>query len=317
MQEEPILNAKGEEAWMRLKQHVEWCEHFALGFVFADDESVVNIFRERLAKIYRARVTHLIIPVPKRPEDLTDELLPRLLNPPLHQQALKAPFWIDLSRRTGPHWHKARIAFLIRLNEQREPLRHVLDRPLIFVLPAGERTLIRKLVPDLWAIRDFSLTTESWAKTGFALTPSSAQTDAMPARSTGRDLSYIEEWDRLQNKKSVDRGIILAAQRAIYACLRMGRHEQATGIAIRQESVARKRLSDLGETPEALRDLSVSLNNVGKTANASGQFETAEKAFREGDAIAAFLSKALPDHLDYRNLHDHFQERLKALKHEQ
>ena len=301
---------------MRLKQHVEWCEHFALGFVFTGNEYAVRIFRERLAEIYRARITHLEVSTPRRPEELTKELLPKLLDPPSYQRVLKSPFWIDLSNRIGPVWQKARIAFLIRLNEQREQLRHALDRPLIFVLPTEERMLISKLVPDLWAIRDFSLIEESWIENASGPGPSlpTSQKHFVLMRPNDRDFSYVNEWDRLQSKDSFDRGMLLAAERAMNACLRMGRQSQANDIAMRQEEIARKRLSDYGETPEALRDLSVSLDNVGKIANARGQLETAEKAFQEGDAIAQALSKALPDHFDYRHLHEHFQNRLKALE---
>ncbi len=53
------MNPDGEDAWLRLKQHLKWCDHFALGFIFTNHSKVVHIFRERLAGIYRARVTRL------------------------------------------------------------------------------------------------------------------------------------------------------------------------------------------------------------------------------------------------------------------
>jgi len=42
----------------------------------------------------------------------------------------------------------------------------------------------------------------------------------------------------------------------------------------------------VGETPEALRDLSVSLDNVGDAAKALGQWETAQKRFEESLEIS-------------------------------
>ncbi len=77
--------------------------------------------------------------------------------------------------------------------------------------------------------------------------------------------------------------------------------------------MASKRLQSQGETPEALRDLSVSLDNVGDTAKALGQWETARKCFDEGLVIGNALLQALPNHPDYNVLADHFRGRLQAL----
>ena len=54
-----ILTIEGEDTWQRLKTHVEWCDHFALGFVFTAHPQVVHLFRERLADISKSRVTRL------------------------------------------------------------------------------------------------------------------------------------------------------------------------------------------------------------------------------------------------------------------
>lgn len=78
----PFLSPEGEEAWLRIKQHLELCDGFALAFVFTEHSQVITIFRERLAKIYRARVTRLITPVSENPSELNTLLLPQLLHPP-------------------------------------------------------------------------------------------------------------------------------------------------------------------------------------------------------------------------------------------
>ena len=49
------LTPEGEAQWLRLKTHMEWCDHFALGFIFSAHPGVIRMFRERLADIYRAR----------------------------------------------------------------------------------------------------------------------------------------------------------------------------------------------------------------------------------------------------------------------
>lgn len=307
------MDPEGEDAWLRLKQHLEWCDHFALGFIFTDHSKVVHIFRKRLAGIYRARVTRLKTPIPNRPSDLSNKLLPNLIHPPVHQQALQAPCWIDLSMQQGDEWTRARLAFLTRLNEQREPMRRALNRPLVLLLPIAERTRIKKLVPDLWAIRDFSLVTNSWLKPEPARPPAPAQKTTASFPLTDYEHSLIMEWERLQTKKTLDRGFLLAADRALGVSLRTGRYPLASRIASSQEWTARKRLHASGETPEALRDLSVSLDNVGDTAKAMGQWKKAEINFEEGLAIAVLLSGSLPENVDYKGMVDHFQNRLKEL----
>jgi hypothetical protein len=165
----PALNREGEDAWLRFKQHLEWCDEFALVFLFSDQPAIISILRERLAAIYRARITGLEIPLPQTPDELLEDLLPRLLSPFQYQQALNAPIWLDLTRTPSglsgdgaSVWREAGLQFLARLNEQREPLRRVLTKPLILVLPLADKARVKALAPDLWAIRHFSLETSHW-----------------------------------------------------------------------------------------------------------------------------------------------------------
>ena len=159
-----MLTAEGEDAWLRIKQHMEWCDSFALVFIFSDQPAVTTVLRDRLAAIYRSRVTALELPLPETAGELLDRLLPRLLHLPQHQRALDAPIWLDLSRaprnmtkEERAAWLEACLQFLARLNEQREALRRTLVKPLVLVLPLAEKARIKALVPDLWAIRHFSL----------------------------------------------------------------------------------------------------------------------------------------------------------------
>lgn len=282
MNSEPSLTAEGEAAWLRFKQHLDWNEGFALVFLFAAHPEVTEIFRKRLADIHRARVTGLSTPMPTQPQGLLDELLPQLLAPPQHRRALQSPYWIDLSSPLDEDWQKARLAFLIRLNEQRETLRRGLDQALILVLPLAERTHIKSLVPDLWAIRHFSLTTEDWLvrEPAAALRPS-PQPISPPLPASEHQQSLIEEWRRLQRQQSEDRGYLLAAHRAVLACRDSSNFALAAEIAQSQATVARKRCQTLGETDETLRDLSIALDDLGETAQALGERQQAQQYFQE------------------------------------
>jgi len=155
------FSIKGEQAWLRLQQHMSWSDHFALGFIFCDDHRVVASFRERLADMYLARISRLQQLTPRTPKALDDLLLHHLLNPATSDQALDAPYWLDLAAQSEAIGQNACTNFLMRLNEQREKLRKNLTRPLIIVLPVSLRQKLRELAPDLWAIRNVTLDCDS------------------------------------------------------------------------------------------------------------------------------------------------------------
>ena len=308
----PSLTPEGEEAWLRLRLHLEWCDSFALVFVFSDQPTVARALRERLAEVYRARVTGLEVPVPQTKAELLRDLLPRLLNPPSYQQVLAAPIWLDLSRQPvgeaqdGSTWQEARLQFLARLNEQREPLRRALTRPLILVLPLAEKARIKALVPDLWAVRLFSLDLGPWLA---ALVPGPVTVTAahyaealetFPLDPT--EAALVQEWRRLRNpgvhKGSVlarilswwprrwdrgvrARGVLLAGGRAFEALFRCRRIDESREVAHWMVETTRARLVMTPEDPEALRDLSISLDNVGQTDQALGDWTQARAAYAE------------------------------------
>ncbi len=75
----------------------------------------------------------------------------------------------------------------------------------------------------------------------------------------------------------------------------------------------RSRLTADPEDPGTLRDLSVSLDNVGKTDQALGDWQRARDAFTERLEIARHLAAVLPEHQDYKDLPDWFERRLAEL----
>jgi hypothetical protein len=317
----PSLDREGEDAWLRVKQHLEWCDEFALVFLFSDQPAVIGVLRERLAAIYRARVTGLEVPLPEAPDDLLEGLLPRLLNPPRFQQALNAPIWLDLTRVPPggvsgdgtSAWREAGLQFLARLNEQREPLRRSLTKPLILVLPLAIKARIKALAPDLWAIRHFSLDTGSWLVPAVVREPAHAPTRPEPFPLSETEALLLREWRRLRDKGSTERGALLAGGRAFDALMRRSHIDEAREAAAWLVETARAGLA-AGETPEALRDLSISLDNVGETDRALGDFEQARSAFAEGLEISQRLAAALPRHQDYKDLPGWFEHRMTELE---
>ena len=181
----------------------------------------------------------------------------------------------------GEEWSRARLSFLTRLNERRESLRSSRNNPLVLVLPAAERTRVKELVPDLWAIRDFSLETAAWLPTDSEAPRMIRQEPPPPLLLTAFDKSLIGEWERLEKKKTLEHGFLLAADRAFQACLRTGNLGLASRIAKSQEGTARKRYRQLGETSETLWDLSVALGNVGDVERTLGYIGKAAEVYAE------------------------------------
>jgi tetratricopeptide (TPR) repeat protein len=283
VKEQPALTPAGEQAWLRLKQHLSWCDHFALVFIFSRQPEVITLFRERLADIYRARVTRLEVPMPENSAELARIMLPRLLAPSRHEQALKAPCWLDLTR-FGPDSRKDRFHFLVRLNEQREKLRNHNNRPLILILPDNERRLVRELTPDLWAIRDFSLETANWLQDQAQATPLPVREEHSPFPLSDYESSLIAEWERV--RESGKRDTLLAGNRAWSVLVKSGRIGEAVKVAKAMTATSRQIIQRNGEIPESLRDLSVSLNKVGDTSARLGDLEEARRAYEESLSIS-------------------------------
>ena len=80
--------------------------------------------------------------------------------------------------------------------------------------------------------------------------------------------ALVREWQRLRDQGRAAPSVapsLLAGGRAFDALLRRGRIGEANEVDAWLVETARSRLADRPETPENLRDLSVSLNNVGNT----------------------------------------------------
>ncbi|MBN1980687.1 MAG: tetratricopeptide repeat protein, partial [Chitinivibrionales bacterium] len=279
-----ILSVAGEEEWLRLKRYLEFSDGFALYFIFTAHPAIIETFRDRLATIYRARITKLHEPAIDRPEQLSTEVLPRLLSPRIHKKAVAAPCWLDLSGHLEPEWAEARLNFLSRLNEQREPLRKALNLPLVLILPEQEREKIRTLVPDLWAIRDMTLTTGNWFTE--SISPISFDETYAQMKIPVLDLqpdeeSIVEEWHRLQKMDDHEQDKLQAGWRAFDVFSQIQQWTDAEDVAQKCLEISRRILERVGETPETLRDLSVSLDNVGRAASSQGDYAESKRLYSE------------------------------------
>ena len=286
------LSVQGEAHWQSLRYHVEWAEGFALIVLFSSNPALYGLLRERLVNIYRTRVSHLQEVAPRSADTLVEEVMALIRTPsPLHDAAV-APLWLDVTTNGDAAWERARANLVARLNEHRELLRHRLPRPVILLLPAGYRQRLRTFAPDLWSIRDFSLELDEQEMLRHEATPIGERDPAMGipreidtvSRSSQVPTFFEEaqwlEWERLQQRGVRNREMLLAGWRAIEAALSARQLQRAVQIAAEVLNIARE-LGLQRETPETVRDLSITLNRVGATAQALGQWAEAEAAYRE------------------------------------
>ncbi len=99
----------------------------------------------------------------------------------------------------------------------------------------------------------------------------------------GDDAAALGHFRRLlQLAGDSDHGSLLAwLDAAATAARNVGQSAIADAFVFRQEAVSRRRLQQYGESPQALRDVSVSLNNVGNVRRESGDLSGAEGAYTE------------------------------------
>jgi tetratricopeptide (TPR) repeat protein len=265
------MTPAGEAEWQRVQRYLSWADGFALVFLFTDHPAVATLLRERVADLWRARVTRLRREVPERPEALTERVLPGLLAPTAAEQALGAPVWLELTARDlAGRWTGARMELLARLNEQRERLRSVVRAPLVLVLPAEERAAVRAQAPDLWSIRDLTVITEDWIPAD----PPTAPRPLFHAQPLAEPTAPPEatEWERVRAEPASG-GSARAALRAATAWADRGRFVEAAEAAGSAVRLARAMGDD--------RLLALALGELGEVLQAQGRFDRATEAQTE------------------------------------
>ncbi len=122
------------------------------------------------------------------------------------------------------------------------------------------------------------------------------------------------EWQRLKQAGLNSRGTLQAGLAAFDVSLKKRHLDEAGELAGNTLEIARF-LVERNSPDEVvtLRDLSVSLNNVGRTHQALGEWELAQRCFEEGLMIGEMLGQTLPKLPEYNSLAGYFREHLDEL----
>lgn len=316
----PQLTIDGEECWQELRRHLEWAEGFSLIILFVDNTRLIDLFRERLADIYRTRVSCLQCIAPNSATELAEQILNLIREPDPLFQHMASPLWLELYRYTGKDWQRARDNLIARLNEHRELLRHRLRRPVVLVLPRDYQARFRDIAPDLWSIRTYAAELEA---SRFHVTESAGrETESIRIRADTSLPSIDEraleapaliEWQRLRKRQARGADVLRAGRQAIEAALSAGHLPLAAQIAGEVVELARQEAGKSGD-PSSLRDLSVSLDRVGDTARALGRWEEAEGAYREALNILERLAFVFPNQEEYPAWIESVQKQLRLVR---
>jgi tetratricopeptide (TPR) repeat protein len=289
-------NAALEAIWRDLRPHLEWAEGFALVFLFASHPDPVQFLRERLEESLQLRTLKLILIAPATPDQV-----PRAV-----EQILAArpdpghgPLWVEMWRGSAEvGWPQARRQALHRLNERRFLLERDVALPIVLVLPREERGRVYVEAPDLWAVRCF--TAELPAPEPQKITQ--PQHDQVTPLLVSTAPSPAElEWARLL-KQAADRASLDPRDgfAAFESAIERGDLAAARGIANETLDIAQRRIEAAAEAPAeprnaALRDLSISLDNVGQVERDLGNLEAARTAWRESLDLRRRLREAVGD----------------------
>ena len=93
----------------------------------------------------------------------------------------------------------------------------------------------------------------------------------------------------------------------------LGNLEGARGAYRESLELCRQLREAVGDTPQALRDLSISLDNVSRVERDLGNLEAARSAFRESLEIARRLRRSFPDQPQFQQDLTRLEARSKGL----
>ena len=284
-----------EDTAVRLLRHLEWQDGFSLVFLFADEGGA-----ERLRLWLNQRLDFAGRPLQRvEPAEFPGEapdFVTRLLRlgqdlPP------ELPVWVEAYTHPGDAgWDAARRLFLARINERRFLLERDFLRPLILLLPRSFRAEAAAIAPDIWHIRAFSDTLAAPFASSFAspMHEPTAPLAPSPMPPDAAALSAEAEWARLRSHQA-GKVNLAVGWRATRLMEQAGALYEASQTAQEVLALARSRCLAAPEEAQALRDLLISLDDVGRIARARGAWDEAEQAYRESLAVSRQLLARLGD----------------------
>ncbi|MEN9843831.1 MAG: hypothetical protein RLZZ612_1660 [Pseudomonadota bacterium] len=253
-----------ESLWAELKLLLEWRQGFSFIVVLGDNQRISERLAHRLSDFAQTRTQALNRIRPQTPATAVQEVLTGLFN-----AAMRAPAWVDLMPGpTDPDWQTARQQVLSALNQRRSALEQDFAAPLLLHIPTYTAPSLVSWAPDLWSIRALVL-----------VLPTDDPIDALARTQTA---SEIQQSIREFGKTGDD-------------ALKQGQLEDALSAYRDAVDLARRVRKQVGDTPQALRDLAVSLDKIGNVELEAGRWDEARKVHQESLVLSRRLHELLGD----------------------
>jgi hypothetical protein len=295
------LNSKGEEVWQDLRQHLDWNDGFALIFYFSSEIQLTDIFKHRLQQFFMGKSTRLHEILYRNTPDWIQQTMSQLLLRDEKWRILKAPVWIALHHTQDESALEQYRRLLMRLNERRDVWRKTYPAPMFFILPESMKATLGGIAPDLWSIR---LLAEDLSDDLLQPGKLSSIVDQPPTVTQQgvkqrfvipmESQRVIDEWKRLEkNQRGVKREYLTVMGRAIQVWLKYGWLDKAAELAEKMVRSAKELANS--DTPESLRDLSISIEKLGDVAKQQGRWADAQSAYEESLGIRRRLRELLGD----------------------
>ena len=284
-----------DPGWPRLRRSLDLADGFAFYLVFIDWPAQVDLGCRYLDDSLRLRTLRLQRVLPAASGELVSVAMDALLGGDCRPGR---PVWLECWRHPSDDgWSEARRQLLARLNEGRGRLESTFRAPLVLLLPCDDVARTAEIAPDLWSVRRLTLRCERPRPE--PAVAGATRIDSKPARD-GRlaELAELAErrlaaWQR--QSAGAGKANLADSWAAVESLRELGRLPEARRIASESLELSRQLRAALGDTPQTLRDLSVSLDNVGGVSGELGDLEAARAAYAESLELSRQLRTALGD----------------------
>ena len=300
-----------EDIWAEMRLHMEWSEGFSLCVLFSPGASATEQIVQWADDAWAWRTAPMTRLNPAQANGAARAVLNGLHQ---HQQRwgkLCAPVWVEMLSHDavdGPaSWDMERTALMALLNESREWLLREFSCPLVLCLPTTWALRVPTLAPDLWHVRSFTAeVAAAWpmptvsANVQLTSDQASEASDAWSEQLTSLRQAVQVARDRAQSTNNHQqpaalREWVMALWALSEHALAHSRSTEAHAAASESVALMRQLHTALGDSPQVLLDLSVSLEQVGDAENQAGRGEAALQAYRESLDLRRQLRTALGD----------------------
>ncbi|WP_337881657.1 hypothetical protein, partial [Rheinheimera sp.] len=256
-----------ESIWAELKLSLEWHQEFSLFFVLVQNTKAAHELRQRVSDYMRSHSKPLRFIKANTPADLPHKVIQTVFNRP---EVLHQPIWLELTTLddTGL-WDQLRGQTLATLNKRRSQLENTIQSPVFIELPYKNAADIVSWAPDLWSIRQQIIEVINWSEQTRVEEnqdfPLHSNTEALPstqlAEALGQARSKIQKLhsaDTAQKKRNLS-----IALDELGALLEQTQQLPEAKAAFTQSlEICQQLQQSLGDSPQVLRDLSVSFDKV-------------------------------------------------------